>query len=58
MIGAALIDAVTLMTFGVLLFSLFLFYIFGKFTLRLIRQHRDIYSLLFEMEEQEKKEKR
>lgn len=43
------------MTWGLLAFSFVVFYIFGRFTLRLMRQHRDIYSLLYAMEEEEKK---
>jgi hypothetical protein len=52
-----LIDRVTVLTWGVLLFSLFLLYIFGRFTLNLIKQHRNIYHLLFELEEQEKEKR-
>lgn len=40
---------------GIFLFSVLLFWWFGRFTLRLIEQHRDIYGLLFEIEEEEKK---
>jgi prolipoprotein diacylglyceryltransferase len=43
------------MTWGLLAFSFVIFYIFGRFTLRLMRQHRDIYGLLYAMEEEEKK---
>ena len=32
-----------------------IFYWFGRFTLKLIRQHRTIYDLLFELEEEEKR---
>jgi len=52
-----LIDIVTVITWGLLLFSLIIFYFFGRFTVKLIRQHHDISSLLYEFEEQEKKGK-
>ena len=31
-----------------------MFYFFGKFTMKLIKQHQDVYSLMFDLEEQEK----
>jgi hypothetical protein len=34
-----------------------IFYFFGKFTVKLIRQHQDISSLIYELDEQEKEEK-
>jgi len=52
-----LIDIVTIITWGLLLFSLIIFYFFGRFTVKLIRQHHDISGLLYEFEEQEKKGK-
>ncbi|MFQ6053410.1 MAG: hypothetical protein ACE5OO_04180 [Candidatus Bathyarchaeia archaeon] len=48
-------DKVTLMTLGLFAFSMIVFVLFGRFTLKLIRQHRDIYSLLYALEEDEKK---
>ena len=53
-----LVDSVTLMTWGLFAFSLVVFYLFGRFTLKLIRQHRNIYSLLAAFEEEEEKKKR
>ncbi|MBS7652556.1 MAG: hypothetical protein QW304_09075 [Thermoproteota archaeon] len=35
--------------------SILIFIGFGYFTLKLMRQHRDIYSLLYALEEEEKK---
>ena len=34
-----------------------MFYLFGTFTVKLIRQHQDVYSLMYELEEQEKERK-
>ena len=48
-------DRVTLMTLGVLLISLLIFYWFWRFTRKLMKQHNNIYDLLIEMEEEEKK---
>lgn len=53
-----MLDSVTLMTWGLFAFSLIVFYFFGRFTLKLIKQHRNIYSLLHAFEEEEKKKKR
>jgi hypothetical protein len=50
-----MLDKVTLLTWGIFIFSLLMLYWFGRFTLNLIKQHRDIYSLLFELEEEEKR---
>ncbi len=49
-------DQVTLFSLGLLAFSLAVFYWFAKFTAKLIRQHYDIYSILYALEEAEKKE--
>jgi hypothetical protein len=49
-------DQVTLLTLGLLAFSLAVFYWFAKFTAKLIRQHYDIYGLLYALEEAEKKD--
>lgn len=48
-------DKVTLITLGIFIFSMLLLFWFGRFTLNLIKQHRNIYDLLFELEEEEKK---
>jgi hypothetical protein len=48
-------DKVIIYTWGVFLFSMLLFYWFGRFSLRLIKQHKNFYGLLFELEEEEKK---
>jgi sensor domain CHASE-containing protein len=50
----ALIDQITVITWIIFLVSMVMFYYFGKFTVKLIKQHQDVYSLLFELEEQEK----
>jgi len=52
-----LIDIVTVITWVLLLFSLTIFYFFDKFTVKLIRQHQDISSLIYELDEQEKEGK-
>jgi len=49
------LNSVTLMTLGIFVFSLAVFYVFARFTAKLIRQHRDIYGLLYALEEEEKK---
>ena len=51
------VDKVTLMTLGIFIFSMLLLFWFGRFTLNLIKQHRNIYNLLFELEEEEKKKR-
>jgi len=48
-----LIDIVTVFTWGLFLASMIIFYFFGKFTLKLIRQHQDISSLIYDFEERE-----
>jgi len=52
------LDSVTLITLGILAFSLVVFYFFARFTAKLIRQHRDIYSLMHALEEDEEKKRR
>jgi sensor domain CHASE-containing protein len=52
-----LIDEITVITWVLLLASLIIFYFFGKFTVRLIRQHQDISSLIYELEDPEKESK-
>jgi hypothetical protein len=49
-----LIDQITVITWIIFLTSMVMFYFFGKFTVKLIKQHQDIYSLMFDLEEQEK----
>jgi hypothetical protein len=48
-------DTVDIFSVVIILFSLGIFYWFGRFTVKLIRQHYDIYPLLYEYEESEKK---
>jgi len=48
-----LIDKITVITWVIFIVSISLFYLFGKFTVKLIKQHNDIYSLMYELEEQE-----
>ena len=40
-----------------MLVSLIIFYFFGKFTVKLIRQHQDISSLIYDFEDPEKENK-
>lgn len=42
----------------IIIFSLGVFYWFGRFTQNLIRQHYNINGLLYEMEEADKKKRR
>jgi hypothetical protein len=51
------LDVVLISTILIYAVSIGLFIIFGKFTLKLIRQHYDIYPLLYDFEEAEKKKK-
>jgi len=48
-------DTVTTVTILLWAFSLAVLYVFARFTLKLIRQHYDIYPLLYEFEEADKK---
>jgi hypothetical protein len=50
-------DNVDIISLFFILFSLGIFYWFGRFTIRLIRQHHDIYPLLYELEESEKEKR-
>ena len=52
-----LMDTVDVVSVIIILFSLGIFYWFGRFTLKLIRQHYDIYPLLYEFEESEKEKR-
>lgn len=51
-------DIVDIMSVVIIIFSLLVFYWFGRFTIKLIKQHYDIYPLLYELEEAEKEKKR
>ena len=51
-------DIVDVLSYIIILFSLGVFYWFGKFTQKLIKQHYDIYGLLYDVEEMEKEKKR
>ncbi len=50
-------DMIDIMSIVVIIFSLGVFYWFGKFTQNLIKQHYNINGLLYEMEEAEKKKR-
>ncbi|MBD3171468.1 hypothetical protein GF326_03245 [Candidatus Bathyarchaeota archaeon] len=50
-------EMVDVLSFIIILFSLGVFYWFGRFTQKLIKQHYDIYGLLYDMEEIEKNKK-
>jgi len=49
---------VNILTYIILAFSLGIFYWFAKFTAKLIRQHYDVFGLLYELEEAEKNRRR
>jgi hypothetical protein len=51
------LDAVDVMSLVIIVFSLGVFYWFGRFTVKLIKQHYNIYPLLYELEESEKKKR-
>jgi hypothetical protein len=51
-------EMVDILSYIIILFSLGVFYWFGRFTQKLIKQHYDIYGLLYEMEESEKNKKK
>ncbi|MGQ9680554.1 MAG: hypothetical protein ACUVV4_07305 [Candidatus Bathyarchaeia archaeon] len=53
-----MVDNVTFWTVAVLAFSIIVFILFGRFTLKLIKQHYDINMLLYALEEEEKKKQR
>lgn len=57
-IEGTVIDNVTLITWGIFLLAMAMFWWFGRFTLNLIRQHQNIYQLLFAIEEEEKERNR
>ena len=45
-----LIDRITVITWVIFLAAMAMFYLFGQFTVKLIRQHQDVYSLMYELE--------
>ena len=51
-------NMIDIMSIVIIIFSLGVFYWFGRFTQNLIKQHYNINGLLYEMEEAEKKKKR
>ena len=51
-------NMVDILTYVIILFSLGVFYWFGRFTQKLIKQHYDVYGVLYELEESEKEKKR
>ena len=51
-------EMVDVLSYVIILFSLGVFYWFGKFTMKLVKQHNDVYGLLYELEDSEKKKKR
>jgi sensor domain CHASE-containing protein len=57
-IEGTVIDKVTLITWGIFLLAMAMFWWFGRFTLNLMRQHQNIYQLLFAIEEEEKERNR
>ena len=50
-------DMIDIVSIVIIVFSLGVFYWFGRFTYKLIKQHYDIYPLLYGFEEAEKKKK-
>lgn len=50
-------DTIAVVTILLWAISLSVLYVFARFTLKLIRQHYDIYPLLYEFEESDKKNK-
>jgi hypothetical protein len=51
-------NMIDIMSVVIIIFSLGVFYWFGRFTQNLIKQHYNINGLLYEMEEAEKRKKR
>ena len=49
------LDNITVLTWMFFILSLLIFYLIGRFTLNLIKQHYNIYDILFEIEEEETK---
>jgi len=50
-----LIDTIAIWTVVILAFSLTVFTLFARFTIKLIKQHYDINMLLYALEEEEKR---
>jgi len=50
-------DMVDVLSLVIIMFSLGVFYWFSKFTYNLIKQHYDIYGLLYDVEQIEKKKR-
>jgi len=51
----SVIDSITAISLFFIMISIGIFWYFGRWTVRLIRQHQDIYPLLYALEEEEKK---
>jgi hypothetical protein len=51
-------NMIDIMSVVIIIFSLGVFYWFGRFTQNLIKQHYNINGLLYEMEESDKKKRR
>jgi hypothetical protein len=49
------IDTLTIVTWTALVVSMVIFYYFGRFTIKLMKQHQNIYPILYALEEEEKK---
>ena len=50
-----MIDTITVISLFFIAVSVGIFWYFGRWTVRLIRQHQNIYPLLYALEEEEKK---
>ena len=53
-----MIDAITVISLFFIAVSLGIFWYFGRWTIRLIRQHQDILPLLYALEEEEKRKEK
>jgi len=51
------IDSITAISLFFIAISVGIFWYFGRWTVRLIRQHQNIYPILYALEEEEKKER-
>jgi hypothetical protein len=52
------VDIILVYTILIYFAAIIMIGLFAKFTLKLIKQHNDIYPLLYDLEEAEKKNKR
>jgi hypothetical protein len=52
------VDIILVYTIVIYAAAIAMIAVFAKFTLKLIKQHNDIYPLLYDLEEMEKKNKR